>query len=225
MQVGGHLGALLERMRSARSAVSDRTSRMTHGAKMTPSTTATATAASSTSRAALSEPVAWRKASRRRSWHDAESGPRHVRRAWRGRGAWLGAIGGARRAAASVGPPPSDWRQISAPPAAISTDGQTIASENQMPISRNVEQDRQQQQAGAERDLDARPVPAQRSGQPVPRSLPPGARCPGEHVDRYAEATRQRAAMKPTRTISGSIPTSRARPAQTPATYPPAGSR
>ena len=33
---------------------------------------------------------------------------------------------------------PKDWRQISAPPAAISTSGQTRASENQMPSARTV---------------------------------------------------------------------------------------
>ena len=52
-----------ERMRSARSADRERTSRKIHGAKITASTTTTTTTASTTSRAALSESVACRNTS------------------------------------------------------------------------------------------------------------------------------------------------------------------
>ena len=48
-------------MRSARSVVSERTSRITQGAKITPRTTTATSTESSTSRAALSAPVVCRK--------------------------------------------------------------------------------------------------------------------------------------------------------------------
>ena len=61
VQVRGYLGALLRADPLGALLVSERTSRTTQGAKITPSTTTAATSASSTSRAAPSAPVAWRK--------------------------------------------------------------------------------------------------------------------------------------------------------------------
>ena len=98
--------------------------------------------------AAFSAPVAWRKA-RPAAITSATPTPVRdtataVRAALAGSRAGLAARSGAagdgrgRSDSSGVSAWPSDWRQISTPPVAISTSGQTMASENQSPSARKV---------------------------------------------------------------------------------------
>ena len=85
--------------------------------------------------------------------------------------------GAAAAAGSALGRPlaPSDWRQISAPPLATSTSGQTIASENQMPSAAEREQHAQQQQARAQRHLDCRAARGRAGRAPRRGARPPGS--------------------------------------------------
>src|SRR6185436_14445398 len=127
-----------ERIRAARSSVSERTSRTIHGAKITPSTTTAAITANRTSRAAPSAPVACRKTMPAATTSAMPRPVREIARTAR-RLSVLTISSGVRSAGAGRGSrSPIDWRQISAPPPAIRTSGHTIASENQMPRARKV---------------------------------------------------------------------------------------
>ena len=89
----------------------------------------------------------------------AHAGPRDATAAVRavsaGRAGGAGLPGGGAGRGRPAAPVrrPSDWRQISTPPVAISTSGQTMASENQSPSAAEREQRAQQQQPAAERHL------------------------------------------------------------------------
>ena len=121
-------------MRSSRSAASERTSRMTQGAKMIPSTAATTITARITSRAAVSEWVAERKTMPAAMTSVAPT-PLRERTCVRSRRS-SSAAAGCSGAATAVGR--SDERHSSAAPAASSTTGHTITSENQIPSARMV---------------------------------------------------------------------------------------
>jgi hypothetical protein len=106
---------------------------------------------SSTSRAAPSAPVACRKTNPAATTSAIPSPVRETATTARrlsvtarsrgvdGRAAPTGCAGApAGCAVPAARAPPNDWRQISAPPPAISTIGHTIASENQMPSARKA---------------------------------------------------------------------------------------
>ena len=201
-------------MRSARSSVSERTSRSTHGKKMTASTTATTSTDSTTSRAALSDPVALRNAM---PGGDDERDRRGscARRARRARSR------SAARPAAEAGSSPPPWwprrrsrparrwparaparcrypgarrratgARAAPPPTATSTSGHTITSENSRPNARKVKQDAERE----ERDPERPP----RSSRGSCAATPGGRRFarreehPREQVDRDAHAARRR---------------------------------
>ena len=121
-------------MRSSRSAASERTSLTAHGPKMIPSTAATTITARMTSRAAVSACVVERK-TMPAAMTSAAPTPLRERTSVRSRRSSSGA-GGCSGAGTCAGR--SDWRQSSPAPAASSTTGQTMTSENQIPSPRIV---------------------------------------------------------------------------------------
>ena len=140
-----------ERIRSARSIDSDVSSRTKNGAKITTSAIATTSAASATSDAAASAPLICRNTI---AAVITSVTPIPIREMTAGRESPWSSNSGSGASAPGVAPAvatavatavapgvpgrPTDWRQISAPPAATSTSGQVSASENGSPSSRNV---------------------------------------------------------------------------------------
>ena len=186
-----------ERIRSARSSVSERTSRTTHGAKITPSTDHGGD---------HGEQHVARRAERAGGLQEHEAGGDHQRdpdagaRDRRRRAAALARqrrsvrrarparAGGASRAA-RAGPPraasPVDWRQISAPPAGDQHERPHDRVGEPQPELAEGEQDREQQQpvpsatstaAAAGPDAARVPAPGRRPGSAASRAGRP--RCP-----------------------------------------------
>ena len=142
-------------MRSSRSAASERTSLTAHGPKMIPSTTAATSTARMTSRAAVRACVAERK-TMPAAITSAAPTPLRERTSVRSRRSSSGAGAGS---GTCTGVGRSDWRQSIPAPAASSTTGQTMTSENQIPSARIV----------SRKARVTRPIPTATSMAPRPR--------------------------------------------------------